>query len=517
MPLRPNEFAARAQDRVEFRADPLRLRIDLADLVCSDHHDLRCVFECSARVGDHSADRQLFVELLMADRPAITREDVASHLRPALENAARSAVAQPVDHLLSPDGKASLQSILRNSADAESFNSGLILLPPFELDLASPSLQREQREAAQRSRVEEQAAGRVEHLRRAADLLKQFDSIRAGSPSISAGQVLERIAPADQGALLDAILASDADRAAGPTLYAVAGTALVRIDTCVQPPHPVMIELPGALGPLRSVQSATIEGDQRLLVGARGGVLLVDPRDPASAVAYAGPALASSLGFNRAIFLPASSEIFATHGEAGLVRWDLGDPSGPKLKAEPKELRPHAAESVRNIHALDRATAICSVGNALMLLSGSDQNGLPSQSSASIISIVSGSQRLFAIHEDGSVDTFDRETRRIIRHDTYGGTVCAAGGLPWLDGVRLLLASPTGPVDCVGPDDSLVTRYNSVYRGLRNVTASASCVAAVSPDRQRLILWDSWNGRAPANDLHLTSLTRHRIADVAFV
>jgi hypothetical protein len=88
--------------------------------------------------------------------------------------------------------------------------------------------------------------------------------------------------------------------------------------------------------------------------------------------------------------------------------------------------------------------------------------------------------------------------------------------LPWLDGLRILLACSSGDVDCIGPDDSLITRFNSAYRGLRNITATARWVAAVSPDRQRLILWNSWDGRAPAHDLHLISLTRHRIADIAF-
>jgi hypothetical protein len=41
-------------------------------------------------------------------------------------------------------------------------------------------------------------------------------------------------------------------------------------------------------------------------------------------------------------------------------------------------------------------------------------------------------------------------------------------------------------------------------------------VAAVSPDRQRLVLWNSWEGRQPAAELFLAALARHRIADIAF-
>ena len=171
---------------------------------------------------------------------------------------------------------------------------------------------------------------------------------------------------------------------------------------------------------------------------------------------------------------------------------------------------------MRNIHTLDRAITLCTIGNCLAIMNGGERRLLSLASRAPIISIVQDQDRLFAIHEDGAVATVDRLNGQILRTDSYGGSLCAAGALPWLDGIRLLLATAAGPIDCVGPDDSLITRFNSAYRGLRDIAASASCVAAVSPDRQRLILWNSWDGRAPAHDLHLISLTRHRIADIAF-
>jgi hypothetical protein len=77
-----------------------------------------------------------------------------------------------------------------------------------------------------------------------------------------------------------------------------------------------------------------------------------------------------------------------------------------------------------------------------------------------------------------------------------------------------LLAGEEGPVQCVGVDDPLVTHYASPYRGLRAVSATAEWIAAVSPDRQRLVLWNSWEGRQPAGEVFLTALARHRIADI---
>ena len=92
----------------------------------------------------------------------------------------------------------------------------------------------------------------------------------------------------------------------------------------------------------------------------------------------------------------------------------------------------------------------------------------------------------------------------------------AAAALPWLGELRLLLAGDDGPVQCIGFDDQLVTQYATVHRGLRLLAGSAGVVAAVSPDRQRLILWNSWEGRRPAAEVAVAAVAKHRIADVTF-
>jgi hypothetical protein len=100
--------------------------------------------------------------------------------------------------------------------------------------------------------------------------------------------------------------------------------------------------------------------------------------------------------------------------------------------------------------------------------------------------------------------------------DTHhrGIALCAAAAIPWLGEQRLLLAPQSGPIQCIGLDDPLVTQYASVHQGVRMLAASTQYVAAVSADRQRLILWNIWDGKKPLGELHVTSITRHRIADV---
>jgi hypothetical protein len=96
------------------------------------------------------------------------------------------------------------------------------------------------------------------------------------------------------------------------------------------------------------------------------------------------------------------------------------------------------------------------------------------------------------------------------------GRARGAAALPWLGDSRLLLATDDGPVCCVGVDDSLVTQYVSPHRGLKALAATNRLVAGVTGDRQRIVMWNSWDGTRPVSELHVGALTKHRVADVCF-
>ena len=72
-----------------------------------------------------------------------------------------------------------------------------------------------------------------------------------------------------------------------------------------------------------------------------------------------------------------------------------------------------------------------------------------------------------------------------------------------------------GAIECIGVDDQLVTQYVMTIAAAM-LAASADVVAAVSADRQRIIFWHAWDGREPFEEIHVTSQTRHRIADIDF-
>jgi hypothetical protein len=360
-------------------------------------------------------------------------------------------------------------------------------------------------------------------------LLKQFQSIRDSAPQLSPGRVLEQISPADRGAVLQTLLLASAKRQRADQLCAVAGPYLVKVNVSDGPPVPRLHPLPPALGPLRSVQPARIDDKPRLLVGARNGFMLVDPESPAEATLFNDEANASLLGFNRVIFWGERKGFVGSHGDAGIVQWDVDKPDAPvsALRLERLGLRPAmptgGSDTVqantggpRNLQALDDASLVFSIGGKLYLTDLQDVQAIETPSPADIAAILPDDRRMVVVHEDGTICGLNRNSQEVTCLVRRSNRVRSAGPLPWLGASRLLLADDQGPLECIGFDDQLVTQYQSPHRGLRAVAGSTDIVAAISSDRQRLILWRTWDGRQPLTEIYLTGLTRHRIADVDF-
>jgi hypothetical protein len=120
------------------------------------------------------------------------------------------------------------------------------------------------------------------------------------------------------------------------------------------------------------------------------------------------------------------------------------------------------------------------------------------------------------VQDEGTVSLLDRVSLAPISEQRRTGRVTAAAMLPWLGSNRLLIASDEGPVYCLGLDDEVVTTYLSSHRGLRALTAATDMLAAVSSDRQRVVLWNSWDGKKPMAELSVVSAAKHRVGDIEF-
>jgi hypothetical protein len=510
MALLENELARREGAAVALREGALRVRWTFDGLRSSDGHDLSCTFAASVQAIPDKVERRMLAEVLLADRPAATSQDVAEHFQRALQTAAAGAAQHLTATALvagEPAAKSAMLDALRKAGGEVAFNCGVELLPPFTIECHSDSLQRQQLRAMQQTLIERQHAGELEQLQRAAELLEQFETIRGRAPNLSAGQVLAQINPADRGSMLRSLLLASAQQADGrcPALWAVAGPSLMRIEATDATAQPKLFTLPTDLGPLRSVHPAEIDSAPALLIGAQRGFFLVRPDDPAATKTFAYPGLESSLGFNRILHAGPDRGFFGTHGEAGLVHWPAGE--------NPRVL--YRGGAPRHLNLLDATRLLFSVGPQSFVLSGEAVEPI-GEARGEIVGILKTAGGFIIIREDGGIERLDPHSMQIDRLQQRGSRLRTAGALPWLDSQRLLLATEDGPIVALGLDDQLVTEYLSVHRGFRMVCGCPAAVAAVSPDRQRVLIWNSWDGRQPARELYITSLTRHRVAHVAF-
>ncbi len=540
MALKDNELGRRAAGATELRPEAMPVRWVFADLPSADAHSLDCRFGCSLRIADNPADRSMFAEVFLAGRDSATTEQITDHfvrpLRAAL--AALAAQSNAADAVAMPQSPKWIAALTK-AAQPLAFASGLELLPPFQLDVESPTLQRQRIEEIARTRAAERTAGQLQHLEHATCLLKQFHALRQSAPDLPVGKLLEQIGPADRGTTLEALLLASSGQGTAANLWAVAGAFLVKIDPRSAPPGTKIVELPTTLGPLRSVQPGLIDGQKMLLIGARSGVMAVSPENPAEQRLWAHPGIDSALGFNRVVC--SDRWIWASHGDAGIVGWKLAEMAVPAATfaerattAEPQPGDWHAsivraslsprvgtapaprAAGPRNLQLLHQSRLIYSVGNQLIVRAGESRIALPAHSPTDIIAIVPSPRMMVGVHQDGTIVLTDRVSGQIADVRRRGAWLSAAGAMPWLGDMRLLLACDEGAIDCVGPDDAMVSEYLGPYRSMKIVCGAADSVAGVSSDRQRIVFWHAWEGRKPTAELHLTSLVRHRIADIEF-
>ena len=548
MPLHDNELARREHGSISVRTTPIRLRWSLDDLVTSDGHCLRASLSCSVRALNTPAERRMLEETFLMDDYAARTDRVVEHFQPPLRAAIAIAVAnQPAEAWLANGARISLVDPIQKAANRVAFACGLECIPPFELDLDSPTLEHQRLEAMQRDAAERRISSQIEHAQRAGHFIKQFEDLQRSSPNLSPSALLQQVGPADQASILQLLLQGAGKDHLTKTLWAVAGSSLVRIDLKLlldssvpstqrtsraithSPLHP-------ALGPLRSIRVTQLDSRPTLLVGARSGIMVCDPESTNNARLYADPNIPTQLGFSAVVAF--DNQFWASHREAGLVAWNCDNTERPAITVRPADLPGRSTSGssannsilftgaisapaspfagARNLTRLSDKRLVFSSGNILCSLeTGGVIVPMPADHTAEIIALLPVANQLLVVHEDGLVATHDRESLNRISQSRPSGKLCAATLLPWLSSARLLLATNDGPILCTGLDDPITTQYQSPHRGLRTIVSSPDVIAAVSSDRQRLILWRPWETRQPANDVNFLPIARHRVADIA--
>lgn len=498
--MKADQLACRDGSAIEWREVPLRGAWAFDQLLTNDSHTVDARFECSLRVGGHSGDRQIFVETFLSSSDSVSIDQVLHRLSATLRSKLEQFLStQAAERAIDSAQHSGWAQSLRESGNAVAFAWGIELLAPVQLHLSSPSLQKQ--------KLREMAGARQrDDVERATQLLTQFQAMRSAAPEVPAGRLLERFAAEDRGLALQSLQLAESAQVHNATLWAVAGPTLVEINPRIAPPTVALHPLPTNLGPLRSVQSAMIDGKSLLLVGAQRGVMMLDPANAGSVRLFPAASGESQLGFNRV--LGNTCGLWASHGDMGLMHWKLESPDAP--------ITLDAQRGIRSLEFLGDGRLIYSIDDAAWTSGTTAPRKIETNSSSCAIALLPLGANLAIVRENGDIELIDGSTTRLLRAIRRGTIVRSATRVPWQGDWRLLLGTDQGPVDCVGVDDPLVTQYLSPYRGLKKLCAMTDLLAAVSPDRQRLVLWQIWDGQRPLGEVHLTSRTRHRIADIAF-
>jgi hypothetical protein len=313
---------------------PIRARWALDDLLTSDDHRLSVVFSCSLQILSEPAEQKVFLETFLSERSAVKPQDIRAHFTQSLHGVAASlAQKEPATSALDAATHPRWIDTLRASANATAFSCGIGLLPPFTLEVTSPSLDEERRLQMQRAAALRTSSERAEHFQRAAELLRQWESLKASTPSLAPGRLLEQLSTADRPAMLETLLMGSANQASHSDLWAVTGSSLVRMQLDSESIQPQLIPLSTNAGPLRSIQWSS----DRLLVGAQKGVVLHNPATLEEASVYLDPELDCEHGFTGVTF--GNDGIWACHRERGVVFWNLGSTDRPSFILRPEQLK----------------------------------------------------------------------------------------------------------------------------------------------------------------------------------
>ncbi|MEM6561443.1 MAG: hypothetical protein AAF656_07565 [Planctomycetota bacterium] len=456
-----------------------RVEVPIAGLVCADKHDLDVTLALRVRLSDTAADRALFVERF-GEGPDVGRFLIDA-LRPTAE--ALTDVLNAADITADPSV---LQEQLVDAAKARLFAVGLQVLPPIECTATSHTLRRARLESIAAEEASRRSEAQAEQLRQAAALL---DDVRTTDAPV--GDLLANVAPAERGGMVQNLLRASAAEASAWTLHVVSGDQVLEVERGGANELSAQ-RVEDSLGPLRSIviNSRGPSAIGRVL-GAQAGVWVDD-------TAFRFDSAPSPQGFNGAIV--GDGELFATHGEFGVVRWSLDRPNEADVIAAPPARCPHLLPDGRLLFASGREVIV--------------DTTVVAELTGDVVAIVPVDRRLAAVGADGSVVLIDANTLAVLETFSVGKQVKHAAALPWLGSARLVLGTDAG-VSVVGPDDGL-SSDRAVAGGCKVVAATADTIAAVTGDRQRVVLLSTWEPSAEPTTMFVTATTRHRVGDLAF-
>ncbi len=441
------------------------IRCDFSDVPSRDGVIVKLTVGARVCVGASPADRVLLAErFLNAGQVRFSHADAERFFQ--TETAASMAAivgAYDSADLVGDAVPAELVQRVVGAWQRTAFAAGLEIVPPITIAARAPEFDR-QRRLAESKRV-------------AADMAE-----------------LRQTAGRD---IWPAAFAAAASGASGQQLCIAVGGDVLLVDP--SDASKIVVHSSAQIGGLRSVRSV----GRRLLVGGRAGVEVLADGVRTTCVFDNQ----TEFGFNAATVLPGIGQILATHAQHGLVRWSS---SGELLERPPEESQ---AES-RALVPIDDDSGLFAVGGELWQVDREVRRVLDGGARIDAI-ILLHAGRVVLGRSDGTLDVLDSHSFDRVGRVRLESKLTALSSIEVLGTRRLVVACERGDLLVISPDDSDVLRLPG-GGGSRDVAASGGQIAAISADRQRVMIWNAWEPARPAREIHVAATYRKRATDLCF-
>jgi len=511
------------------RIAPLELSFERAGLATKGDYLCQAAVTFSVSVVPERGEAESFRSAVLGSRRVVRLPAIAQYLEPVVAGALAALVEQhEVEDLV--DGKCGDEAVgaIRQAVATPCFQAGLAVSGNVVVRFESEGLREVRaKDALTARRLDEHAAqqqlnaalseARTRHLDDLGTTLQRLQGLAAESPDAALPDLLRTFSESERAKLYEALFESQAVTSATKWLVVASGHELLFFapDSFDAPARRVTLE--GEIGPLRSIQGATLpSGERRLLAGSARGVYELGVDASAVETAYsAAPPGEVRGGVNAVAAL--GDEIFATHSELGLLRWD---------RAKPDSATPCCVDIARDAKTV-RSVCVAQdriffgVDDRVVSFAPDDESDrrVYTGSASAITAVLARGSNLFAGNADGQVLHWpegETSAPRVLhggsRRPVASVALMVSGGVS-----RLFYTDTTLAVFARVLGDTFTCRYEAGGQTLQRVEVAPDLVVATDDPRHRLLIWRPNRTDRPIAAIHIPEITHHSIQDVTLL